>query len=107
MRELARDVLILVGLLAPVVCFMAGRLVEHRRWARQRSMVYESLTIATRKLAETHVAEAQALDIVRAQRQVLETMTTAAEQLGDQPGPITEARHRLAWAAAKARSELL
>lgn len=107
MAELARDVLILAGLLAPVVAYGLGRVVEHRSWRSQRNVLYEALGETSRQLTEARGAEAQALDIVRAQRQVLETMTTAAEQLGDQPGPITEARHRLAWAAAKARQELL
>jgi hypothetical protein len=107
MNELTRDLLILAALLAPIGAYAIGRVVEHRQWRGQRATLFTTLANTTRKLAEIHIAEAQALDVVRAQRQLLETMSSAAEQLGRQPGPISEAQHRLAWAARKARTELL
>jgi len=107
MNELARDLLILAGLLAPIGAYAIGRIVEHRQWRAQRTTLFTTLANTTRSLAETHIAEVKALDVVRDQRQLLETMTSAAEQLGRQPGPISEAQHRLVWAARKARTELL
>jgi hypothetical protein len=107
MSELARDLLILAGLLAPIGAYGLGRIVEHRQWRGHRATLFATLATTTRSLAETHIAEVKALDVVREQRQLLETMTSAAEQLARQPGPISEAQHRLVWAARKARSELL
>jgi hypothetical protein len=103
MNELARDLLILAGLLAPIGAYAIGRIVEHH----QRTALFTTLATTTRSLAEAHIAEVKALGVIRDQRQLLETMTSAAEQLGRQPGPISEAQHRLVWAARKARTELL
>jgi hypothetical protein len=107
MNELARDLLILAGLLAPIGAYAIGRIVEHRQWRDQRTALFTTLATTTRSLAEAHIAEVKALGVIRDQRQLLETMTSAAEQLGRQPGPISEAQHRLVWAARKARTELL
>ena len=97
----------LAGLIGPVVGFAVGRIVEHRSWRNQRNAIYGSLTATTRHLAEISHAEAQALDVVRTQRHLLEILASAATEIAAEPGPVTEARHRMAWAADKARQTVL
>lgn len=107
MSEFTRDLLVMAVLVAPIAGFIIGRIVEHRYWRRQREGVYDALGTATRSLAEVSHAEAEALDVVRTQRHLLAILTSAAAEIAAEPGPITEARHRMAWAADKARQTVL
>jgi hypothetical protein len=93
-----------VGLVVPA--YYAGRLVELKRWARQRDHAFAVVASAHRRLIETRLAEAQALRIVREQRDLLDTFADAAERL-NHPGAGRIAHEQIAWAAHRARTELL
>ena len=100
------EALIVSGLLAAVAGYRLGQFVELRRWARQRDHAFEIVAAAQRRLNETRLAEAQSLRIVREQRDLLDTFADAAERL-NHPGAGWIAREQIAWAAHRARTELL
>ena len=100
------EALIFSGMLAAVAGYRFGRFVEVRRWERQRDHAFSVVAASHRRLTETRMAEAQALRIVKEQRELLETFADAAERL-NHPGAGWIAHEQIAWAAHRARTELL
>lgn len=107
MPDIITDLLILVALIAPMITFLLGRIAERRVWKYQRNVLHGSLERILRSLIDTDAALEQSLEISRNQRELLETMTSAAEEIEIEGGQLSEARHRLAWAAQRSRNELL
>lgn len=107
MSDIVVDFLILLAILAPMAAFVVGRIFERRMWKEQRSVLHGSLEQIMYSLIETDAALEQSLEISRTQRELLQTMTSAAEEIEIEGGPLSEARHRLAWAAQRSRNELL
>lgn len=99
------DVIIIGALAAIGPAFMFGRWLELRRWMRQRDHAYEIVAAAQRRLNETRMAEAQALVIVRQQRELLDTFCTATDTIWRRDD--AEAWSQLRWASQRARTELL
>jgi type II secretory pathway pseudopilin PulG len=101
------ELLVLAGIIAAPCAYLLGRYVEQRRNKVALTLAAEALRAAGVRLMEHSTAEDSLLAITRDQRHLLATMTSAATEVGLEGGPMTEARHRLAWAAQKASSELL
>ena len=99
------DVLLAAALAAIGPAYLVGRWVELRRWMRQRDHAYEIVAAAQRRLNETRMAEAQALVIVRQQRELLDTFCTATDTIWRRDD--AEAWSQLRWASQRARTELL
>lgn len=94
------ELIAFVAILAPMVAYLLGRVIEHRHWRP----VVES---ASRLITEQRLAEIHLLNITRDQRHLLAVFTDAANEVAREGGPTSEARHRLSWAAHRAASELL
>jgi hypothetical protein len=101
----------LVSLAAVSAAFAAyglGRFIERRVWERQRSEMFALLSEAGAKIDEMRAAEAVGLEVVAAQRSLLEIVAHAYET-GEWEGwhPSGYRINRIAWVATQARQELL
>lgn len=94
------------GVVIPPVLILIGAGIERSRTADRDELVTEALRTANQTIAAQETALTDTLSIVRHQREVLTTFTFAAEELlADLPAK--EATHRLAWAVARTRAEIL
>lgn len=93
------------GVIIPPALVLIGAGVERSRHDREE-LVTEALRTANQTISSQELALNDTLSIVRHQREVLTTFTLAAEELlADLPPK--EATHRLAWAVARTRAEIL
>jgi hypothetical protein len=107
MSELLIDVTIVALICAIPVAFTLGRWVERRRWENHRAALGRVvLSQADRRDKDAALIEQQAA-VIRDQRQLLELLTSSAEQVSAERHGTSEAMHRLSWAASQSRKELL
>lgn len=93
------------GALIPAA-FIVGRFVEYRRWRQERELLDHVKAKAADQVTELRAVEAHTLKIVAEQRDLLASFTSAADRL-DHPSGGWLAREQIAWAAHRARTEVL
>ena len=93
---------------AVFAAFGLGRFIERRVWNRQRTLMFDLMSDCSERLRTMHSEERQALDVIRAQRSLLEVVATAYETgQWETTHPSGRRINRIAWVATEARKELL
>ena len=100
------DLLFIVAAACIPSAYLLGRWTELRHVTDALDHADEAIAGASRLIDEYQHAEAEALRIVAAQRELLTTFTDAAERL-NHPGAGWLATEQIAWAAHRARTEVL
>ena len=98
-------VAIFAGALIPAA-FIVGRYVEYRRWRRERELLDQVKAKAADQVTELRAVEAHTLRIVADQRDLIASFTSAADRM-NHPTAGWLAREQIAWAAHRARTEVL
>lgn len=90
---------------ATYLAYLTGRVVEVRKWKAQRAEAYQIVDKALEARKEARRAFEVQMDVIRTQRELINTFAIAADIIGKRDDFY--ARRQLSWASHRARTELL